>query len=131
MDLQTSTTRQAPHPAPSRRVNPVVMDGLAAILSKARSVLLGERLRVWAEVSPEEQRDLILAAREAVHAQDPARSRRAIDLALDRAEAVIVEEGALATDQARHLARRIAAEAILTHRLALQGLFDQRAGGVQ
>lgn len=132
MNTQVSTSPIAPTPT-RRRVNPVVLGGLAAILSKSRSVLRGEPLQMWADVTPEEQADLLLDATRAINGQDPTKSRRAHDLALERAEEVLAEEGAIDSPQARALARRIAAEAILTHRLALQGTFDSSlpTGGVQ
>jgi len=130
MRAQVSTSPEATAPPVRRRVNPVVVGGLAAILSKSRSVVRGEPLRIWSEVNPEEQADLLLDATRAINGQDPTKSRRAHDLALERAEQVLGQEGAIDNRQARALARRIAAEAILTHRLALQGSFDEQ-GGVQ
>jgi hypothetical protein len=129
----SSTVSKTPVLSARRRVNAVVLGGLAAILSKSRSALRGEPLRLWCDVAPEEQADLLLDATRAVNGQDPAISRRAHDLALERAEEVLVEEGTIDSPQARALARRIAAEAILTHRLALQGTLDSSlsTGGVQ
>jgi len=117
----------------SRTVNATAVSGVALMLSKARSVQRAETLVTWSEVSPEEQRDLMLDAARAINGQDPTKSRRAHDLALERAESVLAEEGAIDNAQARHLARRIAAEAMLTYRLALEGSLEtpKSAGGVQ
>jgi hypothetical protein len=132
---ESTTTQTSPTTAPQpRRINPVVVDAVASLLSKSRSWLQGESLRVWAEVSPEEQADLLLDAMRAINGQDPTKSRKAHDIALERAEQVLDEEGKIASAEARNLARRIAAEAILAHRLALQGTFGHSptaTGGVQ
>lgn len=116
------------------RFGAVALTGLAVMLSKARGIHNNEQdLRIWPAHSPEEQENLLLDARRAANEQNPSIRRRAHDLALERAEQVIAEEGAIATPQARHLARRIAAEAMLTYRLALEGSLDTptSTGGVQ
>jgi hypothetical protein len=133
MRAQNSTPIPSTPTAIPKAISHTTFTGLAAILDKVRRLQLGSPLRPWHDCSPEEQEQLLFDARAAINAQDPSKSRRAQDLALERAERVIEEEGALSTPQARSLARRIAAEAILTNRLALQGNFDEAktAGGVQ
>lgn len=118
-----------------RGLHPATIIGLAALVGKIQQLTRGEELRPIESLPVEERRDLRGIALAIVNAQDPIVAQRAHNMALERAEAVLAEERAFDSPLFRNLARRIAAEAILMHRLALQGAFDEPAtpttGGVQ
>lgn len=133
---QTTTTQTTPPRATRgtrapREVSPITVTGLAAIIGKVHQITNGDVLRPI-DTLPAEQRELLhYQALAVINAQHPLKATRAKELALDRADKVLEEEGAPVTFETRCLARRIAQEAILTHTLALQGLFDEPVGGVQ
>ncbi len=133
---QTTTTQTAPPRATfdartPREVHPTTVTGLAAIIAKVRQIVNGEQLRPIDTLSAEDRELLHYQALAVINAQNPLKATRAKEQALERAETVLEEEGAPVSPATRNLARRIAQEAILTHTLALQGLFDEIAGGVQ
>lgn len=121
------STAQLVTPPDSRLLSSACLT-IAVILAKTQSVQLGQQqIPHFTDYSKDEQETFASAARAAIYGLNPARSNHAKECALQRAEQVVREEGTFSHERIGYLARRIAQEAIITHTLALQGLFDQPA----
>lgn len=131
---QTATPPARTVPAPPLKKETV--RALARMLGKIRQVVRFERVTPFEEISAEDRAELEKDARVAIHSQDPVRARMALEAAKNAAEGVLADCGFVPSRAGQDMARRIAATAVLTHRLALEGVLDQELqkhldGGVQ
>lgn len=109
-----------------------MLTGLAAMIGKVRQVLTGGLLVPIDSLSQDERADLHLQARALVNSQSLDCRVRARGMALERAEQVVGEEGAIVNTVSKYLARRIADEAVTTYLLSIEGSLDTpKTGGVQ
>lgn len=125
--LRSSSTTADPTPVVGLREHTVV--GIAGVLLKVLQIAHGQPLVELNSLPDDQRHELVCAARQALRGLMPAENQRAISMAQARAEQVMHEEGFIPSDAGRNLARRIATEAILTHRLTLDGSLDR--GGVR
>lgn len=103
--------------------------GLAGVLAKLVQVARRQDMVELAVLPLDDRRNMLFAAARSLNALDPTASQLATTRALERAEAILDEEGFIGSVAGRTLARRIAHEAICTHQRSLEGVLD--AGGVQ